>query len=147
MFGEGFPAQVSSPSSNRGSDLRDSFQNSSLVGYLGSRWLARLASCAFSRAPLGLEPSPLFSASNFSVRTWKWASGRESYGDSAIGYVQVKYENNLCTVRAIATPEHKISKKGYGVTVICNEEDEVVLSALCDSCAASLGEYIGILLS
>ncbi|GBL81424.1 hypothetical protein AVEN_143708-1 [Araneus ventricosus] len=62
---------------------------------------------------------------------------RESYGDSAIGYVQVKSENNLCTEKAIVTPEHKISKKRYGVTVICNEE--VVLSALCDSCAASLG--------
>lgn len=50
-------------------------------------------------------------------------------------------------MKAIVTPEHKISKKGYGVTVTCNEEDEVVLSALCDSCAASLGDYIGILLS
>ncbi|GBM65843.1 hypothetical protein AVEN_12897-1 [Araneus ventricosus] len=66
-------------------------------------------------------------------------SGNESYGDSAIGYVQVKRENNLRTVKAIVTPEHKISNKGYGITVICNEEDEVVLSALCDSCAASLG--------
>ncbi|GBM70040.1 hypothetical protein AVEN_220889-1 [Araneus ventricosus] len=70
-------------------------------------------------------------------------SGRESYGDSAIGYVQVKRETNLCRVKAIVTPLHKITKKGYGVTVICNEEDEVVLSALCDSCAVSLGEYNG----
>ncbi|GBN92348.1 hypothetical protein AVEN_109727-1 [Araneus ventricosus] len=61
-------------------------------------------------------------------------SGRESYGDSAIGYVQVKSENK-CAVKAIVTPAHKISKKRDGATVICNEEDEVVLSALCDSCA------------
>ncbi|GBN26382.1 hypothetical protein AVEN_64533-1 [Araneus ventricosus] len=70
-------------------------------------------------------------------------SGRESYGDSAIGFVQAQPETNLCRVKANVTPQHKISKKGYGVTVICNEEDEVVLSALCDSCAVSLGVYNG----
>ncbi len=67
-------------------------------------------------------------------------SGRESYGDNAIGYVQVKRENNLCTVKAAVTPEHRISKKAYQVTIICNEDEEEVLSAQCDSCVASLGE-------
>lgn len=71
---------------------------------------------------------------------YAFRSRRESYGDNAVGYVQVKRENQLCTVKAVITPEHRVSKKGYEVTVICNEDDEEVLSATCDSCAASLGK-------
>jgi hypothetical protein len=43
-------------------------------------------------------------------------------------------------VKAAVTPEHRISKKAYQVTIICNEDEEEVLSAQCDSCVASLGE-------
>ena len=66
-------------------------------------------------------------------------STRESYGDNAIGYVQVKRDGALCTVKARVTPEHKVSKKGYFLTLTCNEKEEKVLSIQCSGCAAGLG--------
>ncbi|GBM95521.1 hypothetical protein AVEN_161419-1 [Araneus ventricosus] len=66
-------------------------------------------------------------------------SGRESYGDNAVGYVQVRRDGNLCTVKAKVTPEHSLRKKAYDVTLLCNEVEEEILSVTCDSCAASLG--------
>ena len=38
-------------------------------------------------------------------------SSRESYGDNAVGYVQVKRNGNVCTVKASVTPEHNVRKK------------------------------------
>ncbi|GBP23012.1 Beta-1,3-galactosyltransferase 6 [Eumeta japonica] len=34
-------------------------------------------------------------------------SSRESYGDDAVGYVQLKRESNICTVKCRVCPEHK----------------------------------------
>lgn len=69
-------------------------------------------------------------------------SGRESYGDNAIGYVQVRREVNLCTVKAKVTPEHSIHKKAYNVSLVCNEIEEQILSVSCDDCAASQGRLL-----
>ncbi|KAJ8911235.1 hypothetical protein NQ315_012222, partial [Exocentrus adspersus] len=66
-------------------------------------------------------------------------SGRESYGDNAVGYVQVKRDGNICIVKAKVTPEHSVKKKAYGVVLICNEDEEKVISVQCEDCAASLG--------
>ncbi|XP_026741056.1 uncharacterized protein LOC113503360 [Trichoplusia ni] len=66
-------------------------------------------------------------------------SGRESYGDSAIGYVQVKREGNICIVKARITPEHNVRQKCYTVTATCNEAEETVMSVLCEDCAAHKG--------
>ncbi|CAL1284504.1 unnamed protein product [Larinioides sclopetarius] len=60
-------------------------------------------------------------------------SGRESYGDNAIGYVQVK--RDFSTVKAKVTSEHSLRKKAYDVTLLCDEE---ILSVALHSCAASL---------
>lgn len=77
---------------------------------------------------------------NFLLLLLYFRSGRENYGDNAVGYVQVKRDANLCTVKAKVTPEHNIRKKAYDVTLLCNEVEEEILSVTCDSCAASLGK-------
>lgn len=68
------------------------------------------------------------------------SSSREAYGDNAVGYIQLKRENNICIIKAKVTPEHKIHKKSYNVTATINEEDEKVLTCVCSDCAAALGE-------
>lgn len=67
-------------------------------------------------------------------------SARDNYGDNAIGYVQVKREDNICTVKGRITPEHNVRKKPYAVVVTCEEAEEVVLSVQCEDCAAALGK-------
>jgi hypothetical protein len=45
---------------------------------------------------------------------------RKSYGESAIGYVQVKREAHIHTVRCCVAPEHKVTSKGYQVELVVN---------------------------
>lgn len=66
-------------------------------------------------------------------------SERESYGDNAMGYVQVKREGDICTVKARITPEHSVRKKAYHVTLTCNEIEEKILNVQCEDCAAQQG--------
>lgn len=66
-------------------------------------------------------------------------SCRESYGDSAIGYVQVKRIGAICTVKALVTPEHRVRTKAYSVILVCNEAEEVIESCKCEDCPASQG--------
>ncbi|XP_035435718.1 uncharacterized protein LOC118266384 [Spodoptera frugiperda] len=66
-------------------------------------------------------------------------SQRESYGDSAVGYVQIKREGNLCVVKARITPEHNVRQKSYAVQAVCDEAEETVISVECLDCAAHLG--------
>ncbi|KAF9406034.1 hypothetical protein HW555_013452, partial [Spodoptera exigua] len=51
-------------------------------------------------------------------------SSRESYGDDAVGYVQLQRDSKLCTVN---------------VTVIVEEKNGVIVSARCQDCPASEG--------
>ncbi|RVE51656.1 hypothetical protein evm_003628 [Chilo suppressalis] len=64
---------------------------------------------------------------------------RESYGDSAIGYVQIKREANICTLKARITPEHKVRKTPYHVTLIYDEKESIIENVQCHDCAASAG--------
>uniref|UniRef100_A0AAR5QC40 Uncharacterized protein n=1 Tax=Dendroctonus ponderosae TaxID=77166 RepID=A0AAR5QC40_DENPD len=57
-------------------------------------------------------------------------SGRYSYGDSAVGWVQVRRDKNLCTVKAKVTPEHNVREKQYAVSCSIDEECEKVLAFL-----------------
>lgn len=41
---------------------------------------------------------------------FNYRSGRDSYGDSAVGWVQVRRDKNVCTVKAKITPEHNVNK-------------------------------------
>ncbi|XP_074033929.1 uncharacterized protein isoform X2 [Leptinotarsa decemlineata] len=51
-------------------------------------------------------------------------SERYSYDDSAIGYVQVNREANICVVKARITPEHNVKQKCYSVTAVCDEAEQ-----------------------
>ncbi|GBP80674.1 hypothetical protein EVAR_49840_1 [Eumeta japonica] len=66
-------------------------------------------------------------------------SSRESYGDDAVGYVQLKRECNICTVKCRVCPEHKVRSKPYTVTIIVDEKNSVIISSQCHDCAASAG--------
>lgn len=67
-------------------------------------------------------------------------ASKESYGDNAICYVEIKREASKCTVQGQITPEHKIKKKPYHLKAVIDEELNIVDSAECFGCAASLGE-------
>ncbi|CAG9762581.1 unnamed protein product [Ceutorhynchus assimilis] len=66
-------------------------------------------------------------------------SGREDYGDSAVGYVQVKRNEDMCTVQGRICPEHKVRSKPYTVKCLVDEKDRVVEKVDCMDCAASAG--------
>ncbi|KAJ8711958.1 hypothetical protein PYW08_008912 [Mythimna loreyi] len=66
-------------------------------------------------------------------------SGRESYGDDAVGYVQLKRDQNTCIVKCTICPEHKVRSKPYAVSVVVNEAEESVTSVQCHDCPASEG--------
>ncbi|XP_070168267.1 uncharacterized protein [Polyergus mexicanus] len=70
------------------------------------------------------------------------AACRETYGDSAIGYVCLKRESSKFTVKARICPEHRVRSKSYSVILIVDEEEEKVFSVECHDCAASLGGCI-----
>ncbi|CAM1330219.1 Uncharacterised protein g10244 [Pycnogonum litorale] len=65
-----------------------------------------------------------FSAEMRAVKTDR--SCRSSYGDTAVGYVQLKRENGICKVRTKITPEHKIRQKGYSVEIHVDEQNKDV---------------------
>lgn len=56
-----------------------------------------------------------------------------------MGYIQVKRDGDVCTVRGRITPEHKVRTTPYHCTLICNEKEEEVTSVQCEGCAASKG--------
>lgn len=66
-------------------------------------------------------------------------STRESYGDNAVVYVQVKRERREHLVKGRVTPEHKVRSKSYIVTLVCNKVTQNIISVPCDGCAASAG--------
>ena len=59
-----------------------------------------------------------------------------SYGDEAIGFVQVKRCRQICTVKCKVTPEHKVRNKPYDVCVSIDEESRLITAAECLGCAA-----------
>ncbi|KAG5863121.1 hypothetical protein JTB14_013063 [Gonioctena quinquepunctata] len=65
-------------------------------------------------------------------------SGRQSYGDNAIGYVQLKQQGALCELKAKITPEHKIKSRNYSVSCSINTKEKVVVNAKCHDCPASV---------
>ncbi|CAG5020930.1 unnamed protein product [Parnassius apollo] len=74
------------------------------------------------------------------VRGWKLQrSARETYGDDAVGFVQVQRSGRVCTVKAKITPEHRIKSKAYSCTFTCDEKEETVLNVDCHDCAAQKG--------
>ncbi|KAG5885387.1 hypothetical protein JTB14_019134 [Gonioctena quinquepunctata] len=66
-------------------------------------------------------------------------SGRQSYGDNAIGYVQLKQQGALCELKAKITPEHKIKSRNYSVSCSINTKEKLVVNAKCHDYPASEG--------
>ncbi|KYN19384.1 hypothetical protein ALC57_08300 [Trachymyrmex cornetzi] len=64
-------------------------------------------------------------------------SERVNYGDSAVGYVQLKRDGNICTVQGKVCPEHRVNSKAYIVKMLVDEGDEKVIEVKCQDCAAS----------
>ncbi|CAH1228177.1 unnamed protein product [Diabrotica balteata] len=64
-------------------------------------------------------------------------SSRQAYGDDAVGYVQLRRDANLCTVKCKIFPEHKVRNKQYSATMIVDEENSAIVSVECHDCAAS----------
>ncbi|GBP97749.1 hypothetical protein EVAR_23173_1 [Eumeta japonica] len=69
----------------------------------------------------------------------KRLSARESYGDDAIGYVQLQREEGICKIKCKVCPEHKVRTKAYYVTMIVNENDSEIISCQCHDFPASAG--------
>lgn len=59
-----------------------------------------------------------------------------------MGWVQVRREQNVCTVKAKITPEHNVKKKQYAVICSIDEVTGKVLDLQCHDCAASSGKYL-----
>ena len=66
-------------------------------------------------------------------------NGRESYGESAVGYVQVKRVKHIHTVVCDVAPEHKVRSKGYKVELIVNSLKGEIVSCKCYGCVAAVG--------
>ncbi|CAG9772236.1 unnamed protein product [Ceutorhynchus assimilis] len=81
--------------------------------------------------------SNFFSAEVKNVKTTR--AQKTSYGDNAVGYVQVKKENHVCFVLGRITPEHKVRDKGYFVEAVIDMKEDKVVSCECKDCAASEG--------
>nr|CAH7751083.1 unnamed protein product [Callosobruchus chinensis] len=64
----------------------------------------------------------------------KTTSGRESYGDAAVGWVQVKRNGTICTVKVKITPEHNAKMKKYAVTSNLNKQSGEVIDVECHDC-------------
>ncbi|XP_063366313.1 uncharacterized protein LOC134654772 [Cydia amplana] len=68
-------------------------------------------------------------------------SSRDSYLETAVGYVQICREGGECKVKARVVPEHNVNKKPYTVVCIINENDDVIIDSTCEdpTCAAAAG--------
>ncbi|CAH2015489.1 unnamed protein product [Acanthoscelides obtectus] len=69
----------------------------------------------------------------------RYRSGRDTYGDEAIGYVQSKRERVLCIVKARITPEHRVKSNPCHCSFECDEKEETVIKLECSGCAAQEG--------
>ncbi|KAL4713861.1 hypothetical protein ACJJTC_015515 [Scirpophaga incertulas] len=70
--------------------------------------------------------------SNMRTEIGAQRSEQECYGDSAVGYVQVIRDEDICVVKARITPEHNVRQKCYAVTCTCNETEETIISVECE---------------
>jgi hypothetical protein len=66
-------------------------------------------------------------------------AGRESYGESSIGWIQVHRHENVFTVLGVIAPEHNVTSKNYVVEVEIDIKTYEIVSAICKSCVAHQG--------
>jgi hypothetical protein len=66
-------------------------------------------------------------------------STQENYGDTAIGYVELKREASKCAVKGRVCPEYRLRSKAYTTEVMLSEEEGKIITASCKDCTASQG--------
>lgn len=66
-------------------------------------------------------------------------AGRESYGESAVGYVKLKQTGHIYNLICGVAPEHKVTSTSYKVEVTTDFGIGEITSAKCHDCIASLG--------
>ncbi len=79
------------------------------------------------------KDSNFISPEIFYVKTIR--NGRES----ALGYVQVKKEGHIHTVKCCLAPEHKVTSKGYQVELVVNILKGEIVLCKCYDCITALG--------
>lgn len=67
-------------------------------------------------------------------------SCRESYGDNAIGYVQVKRTDKIIDIIGKMTSEHRLSSTPYTVKAQVDEREMCLKFVTCHGCVASQGK-------
>ncbi|KYN27689.1 hypothetical protein ALC57_02753 [Trachymyrmex cornetzi] len=72
------------------------------------------------------------------IHTFYRAEG-ENYGDSAVGFVELKREGCFRYIQGKVCPEHRVNSKLYLVLMLVDEENEKIEYVKCDDCAASAG--------
>ena len=68
------------------------------------------------------------------------SSMRKENVNNAIGFVRLKRETDICTVKCEICPELKIRANNYKATIVVNEKSSQISSLECHDCAASTGE-------
>lgn len=66
-------------------------------------------------------------------------NGDASYGDVAVGYVQLKRSLEKCSIVAAVAPEHRIHSACYRVHMEIDLENCKIISVQCHDCIASAG--------
>lgn len=63
----------------------------------------------------------------------------ETYGDDAVGYVELKRCSAKCHVKGRVTPQQRVRAKPYHVEVVVDAGAESIESVQCFDCAACAG--------
>lgn len=59
---------------------------------------------------------------------------KDIYIDTAIGYVELKREDNICTVKCRLESEHVVEKKLYIVSAVIDESSDTIVKIECQEC-------------
>lgn len=76
---------------------------------------------------------------NYTMNSHLFSSSRKSYGDNAVGYVQLFRQSGICTVKCTMCPDHRVRGKCHSVSLVVDEINNEVISSQCHDSAASAG--------
>lgn len=63
---------------------------------------------------------------------------KSTYTDDAVGWVQIREDNDICKVKVKITAQHRSATR-YDVTVVINVVESEIISATCEGCVATMG--------
>ena len=58
---------------------------------------------------------------------------------AAVGYVQVKRDEDMCILKCKICPEHKVRAKYYNVIMNIDEKHNNITKLFCEDCVAATG--------